>query len=58
MTTQSERIRTIHYTRDFLMRLIDRKNKIKISELRHEAFLLLRHYPTISEFDWYFKERE
>ena len=46
MTVPSERTRAVQHTRDFLRRLLDRRETPRVpKEIRKEAYWCLRHYP-------------
>lgn len=45
MTLPNERTRALLNIRHFMRRLMDRSQKIKVSELRREAYYAIKHYP-------------
>lgn len=56
MTTQAERIQSIHTTRAWLVKLLTAKGVP--AWIRKEAKMLLRHYPMKLEFELFVYPRE
>ncbi len=52
MTLPNERIMAVNNTRQFLESLLDRSKPIKTTEIRHTAYRLLRHFPSVYDMDY------
>ena len=57
MTMPHERRRAIIQAATFMESLLDRKKTPRVpSEIRRQARQALRHYPTQTEVDWYWRD--
>ena len=59
MTLPDERRRAIEAAGEFLLALQDPKQTPRVPRVvRRRARAVLRHYPVLQVFDWYYQERK